>query len=170
VKAPDGYRIEPFGEQDAVSAADVIDLWTREGALDQREAERRISELILVATDSQGRLAAISTAYLKYHDQLRAELWHVRVFVSAGHRMVQLSRVLGVIGRDHLVQRYLSGEERRGIGLIYEIENVDFRTHISYARLRTTHFTFIGENARGDHVRVYYFPGALAPEPDQGST
>jgi hypothetical protein len=169
VKAPDGYRIEPFAEQDAVSAADVIELWTREGALDQTEAERRISELVVVATDLEGRLVAMSTAYLKRHEQLRAELWHVRVFVSTGHRMVELSRVIGIVGRDHLVQRYVNGEDRRGIGLIYEIENVGFRTHMSHARLPNTHFIFIGENERGDHVRVYYFPGALAPEPDQGS-
>jgi hypothetical protein len=26
-----------------------------------------------------------------------------------------------------------------------------------------TDFTFIVENQRGDHVRVHYFPGALAP-------
>ncbi len=24
-------------------------------------------------------------------------------------------------------------------------------------------FTFIGENAKGDHVRVHYFPGAHVP-------
>jgi hypothetical protein len=28
-----------------------------------------------------------------------------------------------------------------------------------------TDFTFIGENDRGDHVRVHYFPGAEAPGP-----
>jgi hypothetical protein len=29
---------------------------------------------------------------------------------------------------------------------------------------------FIGENERGSHVRVHYFPGALAPEPEPAST
>jgi hypothetical protein len=27
-------------------------------------------------------------------------------------------------------------------------------------------YTFIGENEKGDHVRVHWFPGALVPPPD----
>jgi hypothetical protein len=30
-----------------------------------------------------------------------------------------------------------------------------------------TDFWYIGGNERGDHVRVHYFPGALAPAPSQ---
>jgi hypothetical protein len=169
VKAPPGYRIDVFAEQDAVTGADLVALWTGEGALPRAEAERRLGEVIVVATDRERRPVAISTAYLAHNAQLRARLWYVRVFVAAAHRRLELSRAIGVIGRDHLVRRYASGEDRRGIGLIYEIENVGFRRHMSQARLPTTHFVFIGENERGDHVRVYYFPGAPAPEPDQGS-
>jgi hypothetical protein len=29
-----------------------------------------------------------------------------------------------------------------------------------------TDFLFIGENSRGDHVRVHYFPGVAAPDPE----
>ena len=46
---------------------------------------------------------------------------------------------------------------------IYEVENEGLKRHFDDALSLPTDFTFIGENQRGDHVRVHYFPGALAP-------
>ena len=37
------------------------------------------------------------------------------------------------------------------------------KRHFDDALWLPTDFTSIGENQRGDHVRVHYFPGALAP-------
>jgi hypothetical protein len=37
------------------------------------------------------------------------------------------------------------------------------KRHFDDALWLPTDFTFIGENQRGDYVRVHYFPGALAP-------
>ncbi len=164
-----GYRIDLFADQDAVSGADVVKLWEREGGLSSTEAERRVAEILLVATDRQRQLVGVSTAYLRLNDQLRAVLWYVRVFVSPAHRQLELARSLALTGRDHLVQRFVSGEDRRGIGIIYEVESEVLRRHLPQARWPQTHFMFIGENDRGYHVRVYYFPGATAPDPDHGS-
>jgi hypothetical protein len=58
----------------------------------------------------------------------------------------------------------------RGIGIIYEVENEGLKRHFPLALWLPTEFTFIGENAKGDHVRVHYFPGALAPKPDQAGS
>jgi hypothetical protein len=44
---------------------------------------------------------------------------------------------------------------------IYEVENEGLKRHFDDAL--PTDFTFLGENQRGDHVRVHYLPGALAP-------
>ena len=38
-------------------------------------------------------------------------------------------------------------------------------SYFNQAKWMPTEFTFIGENAKGDHVRVHYFPGARAPLP-----
>jgi hypothetical protein len=74
-----------------------------------------------------------------------------------------------VKGRDELVRRYADGEDRRGIGLIFEVESELLKRAYPVAYWPWTDVTFVGENARGDDVRVHYFPGALTPEPGQTS-
>jgi hypothetical protein len=161
-----GYRVEAFAEQDTVAAQDVIDFWTREGALDPEEAQRRVSEVVVIATDAEGRPAGVGTAFLRRNEQLRAELWYYRTFVGAEHRRSNVGVTLALTSRDHLERRFLSGEDTRAIGIIYEIENQGLRRVFPQARWPTVKFQFIGENEQGWHVRVYYFPGALAPEPE----
>ena len=163
--SPSGYRVDVFAEQTRVSAQDVIALWTAEEALDQAEAERRVGEILVIATDPDGRPVGISTSYLRRHPQLRAELWHTRVFVAAAHRQSGLAIELARTARDHLCARFAGGD-RRGIGVLFEVESEILKRFIPQAVWPHTKFVFIGENARGDHVRVFYFPGAPAPEPD----
>lgn len=166
------YRIEPFAAQDAVAPEDVIALWTSEGALSPAEAQRRAAEVFLVATDPQDRLVAVSTAYLDVNAQLRARLWHVRIFIARAHREARLSHRLSLPGLEYLTARYVSGEDRRGIGVLYELENEILWHRRPWARLPNTGALFIGENAAGHPVHVSYFPGAPAPEPGppQGSS
>jgi hypothetical protein len=171
------YSVHVFAEQDTVGPQDVIELWNREAALDPVEAECRLSEVLLIATEDDGSLAGVSTTYLKYNEQLQAELWHFRVFVAGAHRQSGLAIELARTARDHLCGRYTSGAEPRGIGILFEVESQILKHYIPQAVWPHTQFVFIGENARGDHVRVFYFPGALAPEPGgapplaaQGST
>jgi GNAT superfamily N-acetyltransferase len=161
-----GYRIELFADQEAVSAQDVIDLWCREGGLDPPEAGRRVSELLMIGTDRRGGLAGICTAYLARNDQLRAELWYYRTFVSRAHRQSNIGVTLAHKALDHLERRFLTGEDRRAIGIIYEVENSGLRRHFPQAVWPSVEFAYIGENPYGDDVRVRYFAGALAPEPD----
>lgn len=169
-----GYRVELFSAQDAVGAEDVVAMWTGEAGLEEEEARRRLSELHLVAISSGGELAGMGTTYLQRNQQLRAQLWHYRAFVPAAHRRSALALWLARIGRDQLEEGFASGQDRRGIGVLYEVENAGLKRLGQGALARFNAkafwpgvgFTFVGENQRGDHVRVYYFPGALAPEPD----
>lgn len=159
------YRIELFAEQDTVGPQDVIELWTSESALAPAEAERRVSELLVVAIDPNHRPAGVSTTYLDFSEQLRADLWHTRVFVATAHRQSGLAIELARRARDHLVERFATGADQRGIGVLFEVESEILKRFIPQAVWPHTQFVFIGENARGDHLRVYYFPGALAPGP-----
>jgi hypothetical protein len=59
--------------------------------------------------------------------------------------------------------------DRRGIGIVFEVESEPLKRLFPQAVWPRTQFVFIGETANGSHVRVCYFPGALAPEPDHGS-
>jgi hypothetical protein len=161
---PEGYRIELFAEQDAVGERDVIDLWRRETGMPDEEAKRRIHELLLVAT-LEGRLAGVSSAYLQREPQLGMLLWGYRAFVAATYRMETIALSLALVGYDHLRDRFLSGVDRRASGVLYVVENEGLQQRFADAIWPRTGFTFIGENERGDHVRVRYFPGALAPDP-----
>lgn len=141
-------------------------LWTREAGVGPAEAERRLPELLLIATDRDGRLAAVSTAYLQWRKQLRAELWHFRVYVAEAHRQSGLAIAVAVKARDHLVHRYVSGEDRRGIGVAFIVQS-EILKRLHQARWPHTGFLFIGETVGGYHLRVHYFPRVPAPEPDQ---
>jgi hypothetical protein len=160
-----GYRIELFAEQSAVSTTDVVKLWTHEAALSGEEAVRRTSELLHVATDAAGQLAAVSTMYLRGVERLHAELWHFRVFVAPAHRQSELARSLALLGREDRIGRYVDGVDRRGIGIVYEVASPVLQSHLPQASWPETKFLYIGEDGRGYQLRVYYFPGAPAPEP-----
>ena len=161
----EGYRIELFAEQNGVPAEDVLALWDRELPFAEEELRRRIHEVLLVATTDGGELVGVSSAYLQQNEQLAMDLWYYRAFVASGHRQSNVAVNLALIGRDHLEQRFTSGADPRAGGMVYEVEHEGLKHHFDDALWLPTDFTFIGENERGDHVRVRYFPGALAPEP-----
>ena len=160
-----GYRIEPFSEQERVTGEDVVAFWTKEGALDLREAQRRVAEILLVASDRVGRPVGVSTTVLRRIDQLRADLWYARVFVGAAHRRSHLAIGLALGARDWLARRFASGEDRRAIGIVFEVESEVLKRFFPQAIWPRTEFAFIGETSTGSHVRVFYFPGAPAPQP-----
>ena len=163
-RVPAGYRIDLFAEQDAFTAEDLIDLWTREGQIDPGEAHRRVGEVLLVSRAPDGSLAAISTAYIGRDPALALDVWHYRTLVAAEHREANLGATMAVICRDHLEHLYVSGAETRPAGILSEIQSAVLK-ELNLAEWRQTGFTFIGEDARGSHIRIHYFPGAPAPLP-----
>lgn len=163
----DGYRIELLSESSDVTEGDVISFWEREGALSGSEAAARVREVLHVATDRKGNVAGVSTAYLQRNAQLRMELWHQRGFVSPEHRKANIGMLFAIIGQKQLQDRFVTGQDTRGQGLILEIENEGIKRYFNRGTEPSADSTFIGENEPGDHVRVHYFPGARAPEPPE---
>jgi hypothetical protein len=168
----EGLPVHVFAEQDVVGPEDVVRFWLREGAVDEEEARRRVAEVHLVAIGELGGVAAVTSTFLAHSPELGAELWHYRGFVGAAHRRSALSIRLGVRGREHLAARHASGRDRRGLGVLYEAQT-DWVKALPQPHWPQHGVTWVGVNARGDHLRVHWFPGAHAPlpEPDgQGST
>jgi len=162
---PPGYRMEPLAGTDAATPDDVLELWAREDAIPEAEARRRVHEVLMVALDPSDRVAAISTVYLQRNPQLGLDLWYYRTFVGSEHRMSHLAVRMLWATRDHLRERYLSGEDARGPGMIMEVENDFLQAYYNRAFWVISDFDFIGESARSAHVRVHYFPGAQVPSP-----
>lgn len=170
-KPDPGYELAPFEAQTKIGTDDVLAVWTAEGGLPTQEAQRRLSELLLVASDSQGVVAGIATAYLARNEQLQADMWHLRAFVPRAHRMSNIAVSLAVGGRRRLVERFVSGEEPRGLGMIFEVENEGLKRAFPKGLWWPSDVLFIGESRGGAHLRVHYFPGVQAPEPQTyGST
>jgi hypothetical protein len=162
----DRYRICPLSDGGTVTTDDVLELWAREGALrdqgDQEEAHRRVREVQLVATDGE-EVAGVSSVFLLHNPQLRMDLWHYRTYVARAHRKSNLAAQLIFGNRDLMEERFIKGEDTRGAGMIFELENEGVKQYFNKALWLPADFTFIGENERGDHVRVHYFPGGRVP-------
>lgn len=158
-----GMRIDVFAEQDEISEQDVINLWVREAGLSPAEAQRRILELLLIGVNVETGLVGVSSAYLQRNSQLDMNLWYYRAFVATEHRMSSMAILLALHGRELLKKRFVEEADTRAVGMIYEVENPGLKARFNFALWLPTEFTFIGENAKGDHVRVHYFPGAHAP-------
>jgi hypothetical protein len=161
----EGYRIERLADSDAVGPEDVIAVWGRGRVMPAAEAQRRVHEVVMVVVEDSRGVVGVSTAYLERNAQLRMDLWYSRVFVASEQRGDKLSFLLARTTRDWLKQRFVSGEDTRGAGMLFEIEYEGFKTHYPEAFWEPTSFTFIGENQKGDHVRVHWFPGAHVPAP-----
>lgn len=158
-----GFDIVPFAGQDAVGADDIVALWTREGALPEAEARRRVDEVLLVAIDRNNTLAGVSTRYLQHNEQLRMDLWYYRAFVAHAHRKSFAATALAVRGRELLEEAFVSGRDTRAPGLIYEVESELLKQLFPNPIWFPADVLLIGDNERGAHVRVHYFPGAIAP-------
>jgi hypothetical protein len=164
------YRILSLGDSSEVSAEDVIRFWDREGALpDEEEAARRVQQVRLVAIHRDDGVVGVSSLYLERNGQLRMDLWHYRTFVAAAHRMSNLAAQLIFRNRDEMEERFVSGEDTRAGGLLFELENEGMQRYFNKALWLPADFTFIGENEWGHHVRVHYFPGATVPVPGNAS-
>ena len=131
----------------------------REGILGEEEARRRADEILLVCTDRDGAVIGVATHYLRRNEQLRLDLWYIRAFVAAAHRRSTAATALAVGARDHLAAAYANGDTRAP-GILFEVENPALKQVFHAPIWNEVEVIFIGENARGDHVRVYYFSGA----------
>ena len=157
-----GFRLALFGDQSEITSDDVLALWAEIG-LPSGEAQRRLSELHLVAVGPHGGLAGVSTTYLARTDQLGLDMWYYRALTAPAHRLSNVTLSLAWVGRNLLARRFATGEDPRAPGAVYEVENEGLKRYFHRALWLPLRFAFIGVNARGDHVRVHYFPGARAP-------
>jgi hypothetical protein len=128
-------------------------------------ARQRVQQVQLVAIAGESEVAGVSTAYLEHSPELHMDFWYYRTFVGSAHRHTNVARHLISTNRDLLESRFVSGEDTRAQGMIFELEHEGMRRHLNTALWAHSRFVFIGQNQRGWHVRVYYFPGARVPLP-----
>ena len=162
------YRLVRFDEAPDIDADAVLGFWDREGAIAPgQDGGDRLHEVSFVATDAGGALAAVSTAYLLRSERLRTDMWHLRAFVGADHRRSSLAPHLVRENRRHLEEAYVSGQDARAPGILMEVESPQLKEwrdavwSVDWSADKL--YFFIGENEKGDHLRVHWFPGARIP-------
>ena len=158
IAAPEGYRVEPYGQAGGPTADDVLAMWAREpGLLDPEVAARRVHEALIVAIGPGDELAGVVTTHLERSRQLLLPFWHLTTFVDRAHRKSYVGAVMLLRARDHLSELHVSGRDRRGAGVMLEFHHHGLRTHLDMAD--RAGFAFIGQTRGGHNRWVGYFPG-----------
>ena len=157
------YSIELLAKSDRAGEADVIEFWSREGAVDASEAIVRVREVLLVAIEVEEGVVGVSSVYLSHHERLQMPMWFQRGFVGERHRASSIGMRFAILGIEHLEREFTAGRDRRGGGVVQELENEGLKRYFNRGWEPPTNMVFIGENDQGDHVRVHWFPGAHAP-------
>ena len=147
----------------APGPSDVVRLWTREGALSEAKARERVGDVVLAAIDREDGVVGVSTAWLQDNPHLGMRLWNYRTFVARAHRQGDIAFLLLHATRDELSARFTSGSDSRASGMIMEVQNEVLKRTRDQGVWATSRFAFVGEDERGAHHRVFYFPGAEAP-------
>jgi hypothetical protein len=119
----------------------------------------------LVAVKDDDELVGVSTIYLEHSQRIPIDLWTYRTFVASTHRQSSLAAQLFLQNLERLERRFVSGEDTRGQGLLFELQNDPLMRSLNSAVWPLTGTTFIGENPMGAHIRVRYFRGARIPPP-----
>jgi hypothetical protein len=157
------YRFDRFDATDPRAVEQLVALWTAEESLSREQAKARVPQAKFVAVDAEEGIVAVATAYLSDYRHLGMPLWAYRTYVAADHREGDIAFLLLHHTRDHLLGRFLSGEDTRGSGMIMEVQSEILKRARNQGIWKTTRFAFLGEDETGAHHRVFYFPGAIAP-------
>ncbi|MEZ4321620.1 MAG: hypothetical protein R3F61_29370 [Myxococcota bacterium] len=144
---------------DAALTDELVAFWTGANALSPEVARGRAPEVAVVARDASGAIVAVSSAVAKFSPALRVKLFHTRVFVAQPARRQRLAMEVFATARDTLEDAWLDGLDPECIGLLVEVESPLLKAHRNQAVWETGP-VFVGRNARGDHIRVYWFSGA----------
>ncbi len=150
-------------EQPAPEVEDeVVAMWREHAGLEEQEARRRLSELLLVCRNSAtGDIAGVCTSWLSRSNLPRLPLWHFRTFVRPHQRRAGIALKLLMQTRTYHEKRFVDGIDRSGVGLYVEVENPVLKKQFPQAVWPRSGMVYVGRNPRGDHCRVFYFEGAL---------
>lgn len=139
----------------------VTELWVTQKVLTETQARQRAEELLFVAIDDKNdEIAGVCTTYLRTPPTLKMPLWHFRTFVAPDYRQKDVAFHLLHLAIEYHESRFISDVDSSGRGLYMEIENPIIQRYRNEAVWPSSGMVFVGCNARGDHCRVRYFPGA----------
>lgn len=140
-----GFTVEPATSPlHPAVAAEVVTLWTTKAALPYHEAERRLSELVLMVRDPAGRLIGVSTARQGRVQQDGEEHWFLRMFFQQESRGVR-----GLAAHTLEVAFGLLASRPGPAGVILVTENPKLHSRRIAEAFRRLHWQHLGRGADG---------------------
>jgi hypothetical protein len=139
---PAGVPLHP------AAASEVLTLWTTKAALPYHEAERRLSELVVLVRDPAGRLIGVSTARQGRVHEEGEEHCFLRMFFQAESRGVRGLAVHALeVAVELLARRHDSRSAPSGVILVTENRKLQGRRAVvAFQRLGWQH---LGREAQG---------------------
>ena len=156
------YHLENVWEnKSAEIKEEIINFWLSEKVITEQSAKQRVNQVFIVCRDLEDKIIGVNTLYKQYNVQLNNYFYYYRTYISPKARKSQMVVDMMLVARDYLEARYVNKQETETIGLFLEVENKDLKERLNQAIWPGSKFIYIGENQRGDHLRVYYFKNAL---------
>ena len=137
---------------------EIVDAWKQIGAIPPGQSGMdRAKQVVYLVRDENGKIVAITTAFITYFPQLKHDVFAFRALIFKENRIPGLLPKLTKMTLEYLESIHHS-IDKNIIGVITEVENQSLQK-LNRVVL-STGFTFIGYSKRGNPVRVYYFKGA----------
>jgi hypothetical protein len=147
--------------KDEALKQEITAFWIKEGAMaNSAAAAQRLPQVIFLAREENGTIAAVSSIYEQYNEQLKNSFYYMRTFIPTRFQETNIAPQLIIHIRDYLNESFVSGSQRKNIGLILEVQDPVLQKKHNDAIWPESGMVYVGKNAQGAHQRVVYFSDA----------
>lgn len=141
-------------------AGEVVKIWTEFAGLSPAEAQRRLSEVVLLAKTDSGKVVGIATAVKTFVQQIQNYTYVYRCLILPEFRAPALDTQMIVLSKNHLHQRSRGETDKRCVGIMVIVQNEVLKKNWRQAVWRGADMVYMGDTPKGDHMRIGYFKGA----------
>jgi hypothetical protein len=140
---------------------EVRHFWqTNEIYLPQDEAIRRSKEIVFIARNVEGSIIGVCSVRRIFIQRMNNYFYYYRAMIDFLHRRKRIAVRLTHETQDYFERQFIEGKDRSCIGLYTIYENQALNIGVRKVISPKTKFIFLGYNAQGKQMRVYYFKGA----------
>jgi hypothetical protein len=155
------FSFQPvWGSLEEADAEALIEFWVREKALPNEQIARdRVSQVVMLARDDDGEIAAVCTALPQNPPQLGQPVYFYRSFVAPKWRksLVVFRLLKKAVG---LLEEDARAHDWPCIGVLLELENQRFVEKGRMPVWPGIEFVYVGKSPRGLECRIYWFRDA----------
>ena len=138
---------------------EILNFWISENALNEDQAEKRISQIAFTVRDEDGRIIGVSTIVKRNYEPIGKTFWVFRAFVGEKYRQKGVVLELVNKAKEELNNRFNDGKDPEVIGILLKVQSPILMKYFPQATWPRTQFHYVGTED-GCHMRISYFDGA----------